>query len=225
MNRKNLFEYLSHIVLIIQCIILVPIIYGHFSGYVGVNLVVYILVIMVVMSMLHCMYLAYWTPRVYIAHSEQDSVKSIKQIYKRVNRFLDKNKLIHLYEANLETKSPGNILDDDKKMATRNSEATVRWKMVILKTPDKELWVKNWKEDIWNKNKDCELHIVSSEAPLKEYHLLNFVAIPDIGETYIGYGNYTGFQGGGIRIRDKRISMEFKGVIDNWARIGQEEQR
>ena len=222
MNQKIFSEYLSHIVLIIHCIILVPTIYGYLSGHVDVNLVVYILVLMVIASMLYCMYLAYWTPRVYVAHSEQDSVKSIKQIYKRVNSFLDKNKVIHLYEANLETKSPGNILDDDKKMATRNSEASVRWKMVILKTPDKEKWVESWKNDIWNKNDDCELHVVSPETPLKNYHLLNFMTIPDIGEAYIGYGHYPGFQGGGIRIRDKRISMELTGVIDNWLRIERE---
>lgn len=225
MKLKKLYDYLSFIVLIIQCIILGPVIYGFLRGYFGVNHVVYVLVFMVIFSMSYYMYLAYWTPRVYVAHSEQDSVENIKKIYKRMNSFLDKNKIINLYEANLETKSPGNILDDDKKMATRNSGATVRWKMVILKTPDKELWVENWKKDIWGKNDDCELYVVNSESTINDYHLLNFMTIPDIGETYIGYGHYPGFQGGGIRIRDKRISMELKGLINNWSKIGREEQR
>jgi hypothetical protein len=223
---KKLCDYFTIVVTVIQFVMLVPVLYAYSKGYIGVNLVVPILVFLVAASMLYCMYVAYGTPRVYVAHSEQDSVRSIKQIYKRVNSFLDRNKLVQLYEANLETKSPGGtILDDDKQMATRNSGSTVRWKMVILKTPDKEGWIDSWKNAIWKKNDDCQLYVVGSERPIEDFHLLNFMAIPDIGETYIGYGHYQGFQGGGIRIRDKRISRELKGVIDNWSKIGKEELR
>lgn len=229
MNMKKLSEYLYHIIVVIELIILIPTIYAFIyafsKGILSIYLAISIICILIFFLSLYIIYWTFLAPRVYYAHTKDESKIIIDKIYKKADHYVDRNKLINIYEANLQTTYPGTILNVNKDMAIKDRKATVRWKSVILKTAAKTQWIEEWKKEIWGKNTDCRLYIVTPSDNFEDYHLLNFLVIPEISEVYIGYGDYPGFLGGGIRIRSRKISSEIKGIIDNWAGVGQEVSR
>jgi len=222
---KKLSEYLSHIIIAIELVIFIPTIYVYIKGIFDIHMVILIMSILIFVLILYLSYLTFLARRVWYAHTKDESKNIIDKIYKKANRYVDRIKLINIYEANLQTTNPDTILNVNKNMATKDTKATVRWKSVILKTAAKTQWIEEWKKEIWSKNTDCRLYIVTPSVDFKDYHLLNFLVIPEIFEVYIGYGDYPGFLGGGIRIHSRKISSEIKGIIDNWAGVGQEESR
>lgn len=227
---KQLLDYFNLITVIVGILSLIPAIYAIIQGNIKYSL--YFLIICIVIFLFYFINDQIRGNKIKYAVNDTQSKKFVKCMYDRIKTYLKKKHRITLWDANLQvTKPADDVWEEDINMSefAKNTDANgnriyrIHWHVVFVETPDKKDWIQKWRDQIAAKNPNCNISIVPI-ATEGNYilPLVNFFVIPELGESFIGFGRYKelDLDGGGIWIRNKTIAQELSNIVAGWQKAG-----
>ncbi len=161
--------------------------------------------------------------------SPKESASAVKEMYQSVIdavESLPKNEPSSLivYDANLQTTSPSNIWSEDIILVKKASPNKFQWNYLVAANNNRRKFNQEWVEKTnWSSLKTGFM----TEIPVsdEEWPLPNIFCVPEIGQCFIGFGNYdySGIRtldgdinkgkGGGILINHKPTALAIGNLI------------
>jgi hypothetical protein len=152
-----------------------------------------------------------------IYNGKKASISQVDQMLEEVNQLLKKGERIVILEGHFEPNPPKNnmVLESHINLVKTAAENNFNlcWKVLVGQSDSqKDVWISNLKKEVQFKSKSK--YQVIELKNLKPS--LNFMVIPELNQTYFGFGDWLGEDStGGIWIKSKHIAGAMSGVFDN----------
>jgi len=152
-----------------------------------------------------------------IYNGKKASISQVSQMLDEANQLLKKGERIVILEGHFEPNPPQNnmILESHINLVKNAAENNFNlcWNVLVGQSnSQKDVWISNLKKEIQDISK-CKYHVIELKNAKPS---LNFMVIPELNQTYFGFGDWLGEDStGGIWIKSKHIAGAMSGVFDN----------